>query len=50
MVGKQDRDMPTIKSKIEFSKVLQSLCTAKAKYKSGAFIIYTFNRNLCFNS
>ena len=28
---KQNRDMPTTKCKIKFSKVLQSLCTAKNK-------------------
>ena len=28
---KQNRDMPTTECKIEFSKVLQSLCTAKNK-------------------
>ena len=41
--------MPTTKCKIGFSKVLQSLCTAKSKNKSDIFI-YTFSRNLCFNS
>ena len=41
--------MPTTKSKIEFSKVFQSLCTAKSKNKSDTFT-YTFSRNLCFNS
>ena len=46
---KQNRDMPTSKCEIEFSKVLQSLCTAKSKNKSDTFI-HTFSRNLCFNS
>ena len=40
--------MPTTKCKIEFSKVLQSLC-AKSKNKSDTFT-YTFSRNYCFNS
>ena len=40
--------MPTTKCKIEFSKVLQSLC-AKSKNKSDTFT-YTFSRNHCFNS
>ena len=40
--------MPTAKCKIEFSKVLQNLSTAKSKNKSDIFI-YTF-RYLCFNS
>ena len=40
--------MPTAKCKIEFSKVLQSLC-AKSKNKSDTFT-YTFSRNHCFNS
>ena len=31
------------------SKVLQSLCTAESKNKSD-ISIYTFTRNLCFNS
>ena len=42
-------DIPTTKCKIEFSAVLQSLCTAKTKSKSDTFI-YTFSRKLCFNS
>ena len=42
--------MPTAKCKIEFTEVLQSLCTAKkTKYKFGTFI-YTFISNLCYNS
>ena len=41
--------MPTTKCKIEFSKVLQSLCTAKSKNKSDTFT-YTFSKNYCFNS
>ena len=42
--------MPTAKCKIEFTEVLESLRTAKkTKYKFGTFI-YTFSRNLCFNS
>ena len=43
-----NRDMLTTKCKIEFSKVLQSLC-AKSKNKSDTFT-YTFSRNYCFNS
>ena len=43
-----NRDMLTTKCKIEFSKVLQSLC-AKSKNKSDTFT-YTFSRNHCFNS
>ena len=43
------RDMPTAKYKIEFSKVLQSLCMAESKNKYDIFI-YTFSRNLCFKS
>ena len=42
---KQTLDMPTTKCKIEFSKVLQSLYSAKSKNKSDIFI-YTFSRNL----
>ena len=41
--------MPTTKCKIEFFKLLQSLCRAKSKNKSDTFI-YTFSRNLCFTS
>ena len=41
--------MPTVKCKIEFPKVLQSLCTAKSKNKPDTFT-YTFSRNHCFNS
>ena len=41
--------MPTAKCKIEFSKFLQSLRTAKSKNKSDTFI-YTFRRDLWFNS
>ena len=41
--------MLTTKCKIEFSKVLQSLCTAKSKNKSDTFT-YAFSRNYCFNS
>ena len=41
--------MPTTKCKIEFSKVLLSLCTGKSKNKSDTFT-YTFSRNYCFNS
>ena len=41
--------MPPTKCKIEFPKVLQSLCTAKSKNKSEKFT-YTFSRNYCFNS
>ena len=41
--------MPTTECKIEFSKVLQSLCKAKSKNKSD-IVIYTFSKNLCFNS
>ena len=44
-----NRDMLTTKCKIEFSKVLQSLCTAKSRSKSDTFT-YTFSRNYCFNS
>ena len=44
-----NRDMLTTKCKIEFSKVLQSLCTLKSKNKSDTFT-YTFSRNYCFNS
>ena len=36
------------KCEIEFSRVLQSLCTAKSKNKSDTFI-YTFSTNLCLN-
>ena len=42
------RPMSTTKRKIEFSKVLQSLC-AKPKNKCDTFT-YTFSRNHCFNS
>ena len=31
--GKKNRDVPTTKCKIEFSKFLQILCTAKIKKK-----------------
>ena len=41
--------MPTTKCKIQFSKVLQSLCTAKSKNESNTFT-YTFSRNHCFSS
>ena len=41
--------MPTTKWKIEFSKVLQSLCTAKSKSKSDTFT-YIFSKNYCFSS
>ena len=41
--------MPTTKCKIEFSKVLQSLYTAKSKNKPDTFT-YTFSRNHCFDS
>ena len=41
--------MPTTKYKIEFSKVLQSLCTTKSTNKSDTFT-YTFSRNHFFNS
>ena len=44
-----NHDMPTTKCKIEFSKVLLSLCTGKSKNKSDTFT-YTFSRNYCFNS
>ena len=32
--GKKNRDVPTTKCKIEFSKFLQILCTAKIKKKN----------------
>ena len=41
--------MPTTKCKIEFSKVLQSLCMAKSKNKSDTFT-YTFSGKHGFNS
>ena len=47
--GEKNRDMPTTKCKIEFSKVLQSLCMAKSINKFHKFT-YTFSRNHCFNS
>ena len=44
----KNRDMSTAKCKIEFSKVLQGLCTVKSKNKSDTFTS-TFSRNHCFN-
>ena len=41
--------MSTTKCKIEFLKLLQTLCTAKSKNKSDTFT-YTFSRKHCFNS
>ena len=46
---KQTRDVPATKCKIEFSKVLQSLYTAKSKIKSHIFI-HTFSKSLCLDS
>ena len=43
---KQNRDMPTRKFEIKFCKVY---ARQKPKSQSGAFI-YTFSKNLCFNS
>ena len=43
--------MSTTKCKIEFSKVLQSLYMAKNNNnKKIGKLLYTFNRNVCFNS
>ena len=48
VIQKRNRDQPITKCKIEFSKALQSLCTAKSKNKPVTFT-YKFSRNHCFN-
>ena len=37
-------------AKSNFSKFCKVYTRQKTKYKSGTFIIYTFSRNVCFNS